>query len=209
LHLLKIGAPIFGVGQLYALWIVLDSTLVFKMAGAKGLGLYQLALMTSQGIELIPNALSQVSYPRMAQEYGRTNSITELIKLVTRPMLLLAAFMLFLVPLAWISLPPFIILLLPAYREGISTAQWTLIAVAVQALTPILNIFNVVKRQNLYALALICGISTYSVAVWFFMHQGHGLTAFPKSMLAGRIVFLLVSYYFLMYIIPRSNALPE
>jgi O-antigen/teichoic acid export membrane protein len=58
IHLFKIGAPIFIVGQVYAWWIVLDSTLVLKYVGTKGLGLYQLAIMLGQALELFPNALS-------------------------------------------------------------------------------------------------------------------------------------------------------
>ena len=44
-HLLLIGAPIFGVGQLYSWWYVINSTLVLKFTGTEGMGLYSMVIM--------------------------------------------------------------------------------------------------------------------------------------------------------------------
>ena len=53
-HLLVIGAPIFIVGQVYAWWTVLNSTLVLGFMGQQGLGLYAMVLVAGGALELLP-----------------------------------------------------------------------------------------------------------------------------------------------------------
>jgi len=92
-HLLIIGAPIFGVGQVYSWWGgVINSTLVLKFAGTKGMGLYAMVLIATASLDLIPQAVSQVVYPRMAEQYGRSSSVRELVTIARRPMFITAAF---------------------------------------------------------------------------------------------------------------------
>ena len=78
-HLLVIGAPIFLVAQIYAWWTVLNSTLVFTYTGKEGLGLYAMVLVAGGAFELLPAAVSQVIYPRMAEQYGRTHRLGDLV----------------------------------------------------------------------------------------------------------------------------------
>ncbi len=74
-HLLVIGLPIFGVGELTMLWTTLEGTLVLDILGRRDMGLYQMIVVAGTTLELLPLAVSQVVYPRMAQEYGCTGRL--------------------------------------------------------------------------------------------------------------------------------------
>ncbi len=199
-HLLKIGAPIFVVGQVYAWWTVLDSTLVLKYRGVHGLGLYAVALMAGTSIELIPNSLSVICYPRMAEEYGRTGSLRALTQIVKKPMVYLSLAYVVLALVSWFAVPPAIQLLTPKYVDSIKTVQWTCIASSLLALTPINSIFIVIKRLDLYFTAIIAGIGAYVISVLSLYRYEHDLSVFPKSLIVGRTLFLLICYSLVKYL---------
>jgi O-antigen/teichoic acid export membrane protein len=189
-HLLKTGAPIYAVGQLYAWWGVLDVTLILYFMGTRVVGLYSLVTMATGALVFLPDALSQVLYPRLAQEYGRSGSVRELVRQVRRPIILSFSGIMPIIVASWFFLPPIVRVLLPKYAEAIPAAQWSLLIPAAMCLTPGYNIFNVVKRQDLFALAIVAGtVTSFCVLMWL-LRDGLVLTAFPQAMLVGRLVFL-------------------
>jgi O-antigen/teichoic acid export membrane protein len=199
-HLLKIGAPIFGVSQIYAWWIVLDSTLVLRYKGIHNLGVYAVAIMAGTAIEVIPAALSQISYPRMAEEYGHTGSLSATTRIVIKPVRYLTLVYIPLVLICWYAAPPAIRMLIPKYVESVKAVQWTCASSALLALTPINSIFVVIKRLDIYFAAIMAGIGTYVLTVWILYKHDSNLSIFPKSLIVGRVVFLLICYSAIKYI---------
>lgn len=194
IQLLKVGAPIFLVGQLYSWWIVLDCTLVLKFAGVKFLGLYQLSVMAGMAVETLPMAVSQILYPKMAEEFGRTGSVRRLVALSVKPVIATVLCMVPIVIACWLLLPMAVKLLMPNYANGIEAARWAIIVAATMTVAPVNNVFNVVKRQDLYLAAVIGGMATYYITLLLLNRGGVNLVNFPQAMLAGRVVFLLTSY---------------
>jgi O-antigen/teichoic acid export membrane protein len=193
-HLLKIGAPIICAGQIYAWWMVLDSTLVLRYMGVHGLGIYAVAIMATSVIELAPTSLSQICYPRMAEEYGRTGSLRAVTRIMKRPMVYLTLAYIPLVFAGWFIAPPAIRILLPKYVESIRAVQWSCIAAALLVLLPINLIFLVIKRIHLYLVATVIGIGAYALAVLILYKHNHDLSIFPKSLIIGRILFFIVCF---------------
>lgn len=194
LHLLKIGAPIFAVAQVYAYWGTLESTLMLVYCGTRGLGLYSLAAMASTAMLLLPLALSQVLYPQMAEHYGRHADVRALVRLALKPMLLALAAMAGLTAAGWFLAPPLTRLLLPNYVDGVPAAQWTMLVAPLMCLQPVNNVFNVVKRQDLFALAVAAGMVAYYACLRTLLRDGAELVVFPQAMLAGKAVFILACY---------------
>lgn len=193
-HLLKIGAPIFAVGMTYAYWATLDATLVLHYLGTRGLGLYALVLMSGATLQLLPDALGQVLYPRMAEHFGRTGDMRTMVKLAIRPMVFSLAAMVPLVVVGWWLLPGVVTFLLPKYAEAIPAAQWSLLAPLAMCLAPVNATYNVLRRQGLYAVAILLGMASYYGCLRWRLMTGMNLEAFSQSMLAGRMVFLVASY---------------
>jgi O-antigen/teichoic acid export membrane protein len=205
IHLLKIGAPIFAVGQVYAYWGTLDATLLLVHCGTRSLGLYSLAAMASTTVLMLPLALSQVLYPQMAEQYGKTHDIRVIVKSSLRPMAFSFLVMSGLTAVGWFLAPPVVRLLVPKYTDGIAAVQWSLLTAPVMCLQPINNVFNVVKRQDLFAVAIGLGMASYYGSLMWLIRGGPELIAFPQAMLVGKCVFIVASYAGVAWIIQRAR----
>lgn len=199
-HLLRIGAPIFGVGQMYVWWGVGMSTLVLTFAGTEGMGLYAMVTVASNAMELIPLAVGQVIYPRMSEQFGRSGSLHELLRIAGKPMLFTAAGMVPVIAVAWWLVGPAVRLVIPAYAEAVPAIQWVLLMAFVSSFAPINNAFNVVRRQDLYFAAILLGMAVSGASLLWLIRHEVTLAAFPQAMLLGRLVFLLFSYAFIAYL---------
>jgi O-antigen/teichoic acid export membrane protein len=193
-HLLKVGAPILAVGQVYAAWTVLDSTLVLKLTGTHGLGLYAVATIAAAAIELVPTSLNQICYPRMAEEYGRTGSVRAIIRIIWKPTVYLSMAYVPLIIVGWILTPPAVRLLLPRYADSIRAVQWTLLSTSLLALSPLNLVFVVLKRMTLYLVGIVSGVASYLAALFVAHRAAHDLSIFPKAFLIGRIIFFIVCF---------------
>jgi O-antigen/teichoic acid export membrane protein len=205
-HLLVIGAPIFVVALLFSYWATtLESQFVWGFFGKKGLGLYYPATQACQAFEFLPLAISQVIYPRMAEQYGRTGSLKDLIPMTVKPTLAVVAVMIPLAAAGWWLLPLVVTGLAHNYVAGVRAMQWALLPPLLLAFAPVNQIFMVAKRQGLYGACVLLGMGTYCAAMWWLVHHGHGLAAFPQAMLVGRVVFILVCYTLIYYLAHRDR----
>jgi O-antigen/teichoic acid export membrane protein len=195
-HLFVIGLPIFVVGQAYTLWTgVINLTLVLNFTGTEGLGLYAMVGLGITALEVVPAALTQVLYPRMAQEYGAGRDVRHLVRISIKPMLATAAALAVVAAVGWFTVEPVVRILIPQYVAAVPAMQWALLLPVVSSFQPVTSIFNVVGRQDMYLAALGCGIAAYVVALMVLRPDAH-LTAFPLAMLVGRTVMTIVGYLF-------------
>jgi O-antigen/teichoic acid export membrane protein len=195
-HLLFIGAPIFGVGQIFAWWTVLNSTLVLKLSGTTGMGLYAMVLLATAALDVVPTSVSQVLYPRMAEEYGRSGAVRNLLRILRKPVLFTIAGLVPVVAAAWFLVEPVMRLVVPKYIDAAPAARWALFLVFISGLMPVTSVFNTVRRQDLYAVATITGMACYVGTLLYLVRDEVNLTSFPQAMLVGRAVFIILCYLF-------------
>ncbi|HEY4758996.1 MAG TPA: oligosaccharide flippase family protein, partial [Thermoguttaceae bacterium] len=199
-HLLIIGAPIFVVGQLYSWWSVLNSTLVFHYMGTEGMGLYSMVIMATTTLELLPLSLAQVLYPRMAEQFGRTGSIHDLVRIARKPIIILAVGQIPLLALACLFVKPVATVVVPAYVDAVPAIQWSMLLPFVSSFNSINHVFNVMRRQDLYIVALVLGMASYVGSLIWLIRDNVSLIAFPQAMIIGRVVYMLVCYVLVSYL---------
>ena len=205
-HLFIIGAPIFLVGQVYGLWTgVINSTLVLNYTGTYGMGLFAMVALGTAALEVVPAALTQVLYPRMAQEYGAGRDTRHLVRIASRPMLATSAGLAVVAAVGWFIVEPVVQFVMPQYVGAVPAMQWALLLPVVNSFQPVMSVFNVVRRQDMYLVALCCGIGAY-VAALALLGPDADLTAFPQAMLVGRTLFLIVGYLLVMRLHRRHAA---
>ena len=205
-HLLKIGLPIFGVGQLYAWWSVLNSTLVLKFAGIEGMGLYAMVMMANTAIEFIPSAVNQVVHPRMAERYGQAHRVGDLLRISWKPMVLTAVGLVPIVAAAWWLVPPVVRFLIPKYAAAIPAMRWGLLLPLANCFYPMAGLFQIVRRQDLYGLALGISMALYVAVQLWMIRDGVTLSAFPQAMLVGRALFAALCTAFALALRRRERA---
>lgn len=205
-QLVSVGFPIFVVGQVYVFWEVINRTLVLTFMGVEGLGLYSLTLMSIPAISLLPMAVSQITYPRLAELYGRRRAVRPLILYLVKPSLYLVGGMAVVTLVVWFLLPPAVELLLPKYVGGVEAAQWGLVIVALMSLNLVGNIFNVIKQQGLYLIAMASGIAVYVLMLVYLMREHFYLAAFSQAMVAGRGFYSVLCLAFVFWFFWRQES---
>lgn len=199
-HLLSVGTPIFVVGQVYAWWTVINQTLVLYYTGTHGMGLYTMVTMTTATAGLLPQAMVEVIYPRMAERFGDDNDVGSLFRMAMKPMLMCAAGMALLALAGWWMVGPLVKMVVPKYMDAVPAMQWSLLQPVVMCFAPLNNIFNVVRRQDMFLVAILAGMLAYGASLLFLTRDGAQLAVFPQAMLVGYFVFILASYVFLTHI---------
>jgi O-antigen/teichoic acid export membrane protein len=189
--LLAVGAPIFVVGQLFALWPVLDSTLVLRLLGKEQLGVYAIVVGAFQAAQVLPMAAAQVYYPKFAAAYGGGRSGLELLRSAWRVFGLVQAASLVVGLCLAASIPVLVSTWLPAYSASIRAAQWAAVNGALQSILVVTALFNVFGRQRAYLVTIATGIAVYGAAVWMFsMLSGTSLESFQVSLFMGQLAFI-------------------
>jgi O-antigen/teichoic acid export membrane protein len=208
-HLLIVGLPIFAVGELGGpLWLLIDQALVKEFLYDRGLGLYSMVLVAGGSMELLPQAVSQVIYPRMAEHYGRTHDLPGIMAIAIRPTILLVAGIVPLAALGWMLAKPLTsLLLLGKFDDAVPAMQWSLLGSVALSFCPIFNVYNVVRRQDLYGIVQVLCIGTYFSSLMWLIRGGAYLAAFPQAILAGRVVYAFAGYFFLVFVW-RQHAKP-
>jgi O-antigen/teichoic acid export membrane protein len=194
------------VGQIFAWWTVLNSTLVLKLTGIEGMGLYSMVLLAGAALDVVPTSVAQVLYPRMAEEYGRTGKVANLLRILRKPVLFTTAGLVPVVVAAWFLVGPVMRLAVPAYVDAVPAARWALLLVFVSALMPVTSVFNTVRRQDLNAIAVVVGMASYGGSLAWLIRDGASLVAFPQAMLIGRVVFVVLCYLFVWRL--RNKTVP-
>ena len=159
-------------------------------------------------MEVIPAALAQVLYPRMAQDYGAGRDIRHLVRISIKPMLATFSGLAVVAAVGWFLAQPVVQFVVPQYVAAVPAIQWALLLPLVSCFLPLESIFNVVRRQDMYLAALGCGIAMYVLALLMLQPDDSDLTAFPKAMFVGRMVFMVVSYLLIVRL-QRSDAVRE
>ena len=163
-HLLAIGFPIFVVGWLYALWTVLDSTLVLGYLGTEGMGLYAMAIMVGGAMDLVPTSVAQGLVSADGREVRPQRQRQRLVRHVAqahhgglrgyRPF----------------GCPRMVLdssgscLRVAQIRGRHPRHAMEFADRRRSALAPINSVFIVAKRQDLYAVAIVLGIAVYGEA---------------------------------------------
>ncbi|MCX7836055.1 MAG: oligosaccharide flippase family protein [bacterium] len=200
-HLSKVGFPIFLMGQLYARWTTINSTVVLWLAGQRSLGLYAIVVTFTGSLEILPNAIAQVFYPKLSEEYGKSNDPLKLLSMMKKPILISFGLITALCVLVFPILPYIIRFLLPKYVDATLAAQFgLLIAIVDSGTTPMRTIFNVIRRQDLFFYSILSGVIAYLLAVLSIYPNISELYVFALSMAFGRGVMLLTAYLFLQRI---------
>ena len=196
-HLCTIGFPIFLVGQINSYWSVIVSTCLLSTLGKTGLGLYAIVTAAATAAETVPLAIGQIVYPRMAQEWGREQSVAGIIRVGYKPVLYSFLGMIPCLILGEYLIEPAINFLIPKYAASIPAVKWSIWLALVYCLQPMNNVFNVVRRQKLYLIAILVGMATTFVSLKLLLAHRVELAVFPQSLLIGKTVFMCVCYLFI------------
>ncbi len=195
-HLLKIGVPIFATEILFEWWNkTIYGSIILFFTSVEDYGKFSLAFNIWTTL-YITQWVQQMLFPRMAERFGKNAKTNDIIRMGLKVVPYMLLITLPIVVIGWVTLPPFVKWLLPKYVDAVPASQWTLIIILVTSFQPIVNIFNIVKRQDMYITAIIVGMVTTYLSIYLMAQTKVTLVIFPIGMIYGRIAYLIVCYYF-------------
>lgn len=196
--LIRVGFPIFVVGNVNPFWSTVINNLVFSIGGAANFGFYSLSNIVQGAIGVIPSSFSQVIYPRMAIMFGEGKSLPAIVKANVGAIVFQFIVIFLFATIGALVMPYVVPMVLPKYISGISAAQWMLFVPVVQSLGAFSNLYNVVGRQRAYLIALLVGGLIGTAFVFFALEtRGFRLEIFPQGLLLGKSVQQVLSLWFL------------
>jgi O-antigen/teichoic acid export membrane protein len=192
-QLVRVGMPIWFVGQLGTFFLTLDR-LVLADSPIQ-LGYFSISLQASAFASMVPIAISMVLYPQMVQKYGETNNADAAWQIAKKGAIVTTALGALVAIVGWILIPIFVQILLPAYMPGAAAAQWASLTGLVMGLSVFNNIFNVIQRQGVYLANMAIGV-VFFFGTWFFLTNisvQAALTSAVQSMLVANLMMSISS----------------
>lgn len=194
-QLAKVGIPIWLVGQLGVFFMSLDRLMLVK--STQVLGYFTIAIQVGTFVRMIPGAFSIVLYPQMAHRYGESHCAMDIWRIARKGALAASVLGLLAGACGWFLLPIFVRLVLPKYTPGIRAAQWSGFLGLAMGLYLFDNVYNVIKRQDLYVVNWFCGCASF-VAIWFCLTRFLRIplaVASAESMLAATLLMAMISTF--------------
>lgn len=115
-------------------------------------------------------------------------------------MMLTAVGLISVIAVSWWLVEPVVQFLIPAYAEAGPAMKWGLLLPFVNSFYPMSSIFQIVRRQDLYGVALVLGMAIYVGIQMWLIQDTVSLVAFPQAMLVGRAVFAILCAGFVAYL---------
>jgi O-antigen/teichoic acid export membrane protein len=187
----RLGIPIVAVGAVHVFLYTFDRWIVLWMLGTRDLGLYAFAVRIASVSLLVAGVLADQTYPRMAEAYGRTGSVSALRSYVNRQLALTAALLAPGVVLVGVAAVPFTRSLFPQYLGTLGVLRIYLLSYVVLALAgPFGCLLNVIQKQRVYlsiqGLVFLFQITLVTV----FVKSGFGLSGVAMGCSIGYVAYV-------------------
>jgi O-antigen/teichoic acid export membrane protein len=190
-HLVGVGFPIYLVGLLFTLLTTVDRMIVLGFLGMEQLGLYTMATTALAVLLMVPSLVSNVMYPKIAEHYGSTGRVADLLPLLKK---MIRLNLLFTVPLAAVTLVVLYFYIVPVHLNDYMAGRDAMAIIFLAALiyplgTGVGDFFNVIGLQRVYLRNIVAGFAV-NAGVGLLLVAGYGMEL--KGTAIGTVCGLLV-----------------
>ena len=197
-RLTSVGLPIMLAGVLFGLLTTVDRFLILGFLGTEWLGLYTPAITALGILTIAPGLVSNLMYPKLAHEFGRSEDVGKLMPFVKRMLQLnvaitLATALIFLISFYTVIIP----FILPAYVDGRQPMSIVLVSALFLPIAQSFgDLFNVVGLQRRYLANMAMGFSANAIVGYVLVGPGgFGLSGVAIGTVVGTAVFAATQSY--------------
>jgi O-antigen/teichoic acid export membrane protein len=197
-ELSKTGIPLLVSGTLFSFFLVSDRSLVAVTLGPEAMGQFALAGMIVGSMQVIPQSLSMVLFPRIAKLYGETRSSQALRRYVW---ISLAFNVMAIVPaalLCYFLIEPLVTNYFPAYHDGVSAAKIACLSCLCWIYLGTGSVIGVTNRMKPYLAVMAFSLGVIWALGWCLVKLGYGIEGAAWARLAGTFILCVftISYSF-------------
>ncbi|MBE9048669.1 oligosaccharide flippase family protein [Pleurocapsales cyanobacterium LEGE 10410] len=201
-NLIRIGFPIMAVGIAYTFLNTVDRWIIGIFLGAEELGYYSMAIIVFGGMTLFPKVISQQLYPRMAYDWGKSNSIEEL-RYWTWLQTKYTGILIFPLLVGVLTIFPWIIkTFLPQYTPGIFPLQIIVFGALFMPFSAGWgNVLNIIDKQTYYLVVILFAIIMNLGINYLFVVNGYGIEGIALGTVITfalyNLTIMIIGRYFL------------
>lgn len=194
-EVVRIGLPFSLWGSLYtSVWSATESALMLSLGGLKGLGLFAVASVIREGMNVLPQSVYHVLTPRVVEAYAREGSVRSANSRSLMVTAGLVGTMIVLVLVCSYLLGLLVPLAIPKYVDGIPLMRASLWFSVLQAAALPFNTLFATGRSWLYGRGVIVGMVVFPLAAYLLAPALGGVLAVVVGSLCGRTARTLVAY---------------
>jgi len=198
--LLKHGFAIFIASYgASTLWSVVETTLVLSFLGAQSLGFWSMGFMVLEMANKVPQAITSVYVPRVTECFGRTESVTECMRLCKMPLLWGIPSMILMTAAANLFLPLIVPFLMPNYVGAVPTMCLMMIVLVLIILELPYYLLVAMGKTVQQNIAVYFGFGSFVLLAIASVRLGLGLIGIVGASLVGRMIKIVTIYAFIMY----------
>jgi O-antigen/teichoic acid export membrane protein len=191
-QLVSVGLPIMLAGVIFGLLTTVDRLLILGFLGTESLGLYTPAISALGIITIAPSLISNVMYPKLAHEFGRTENLETLLPFVKRMLQLNFAVTIVITLVFLVTFYTFIIpFVLPAYMDGRQPMAILLVSALFLPIGQSFgDLFNVIGWQRHYLINMTIGFLASAIIGYILVGPaGMGLSGVAVGTVIGTAIF--------------------
>ncbi len=189
----------------YTFWFTVEIWVMLAYGGDTGVGLFVFSSLVVSAVGHVAAAVNQVYMPRLAEHYGRTGSLVQILKMSVKPTIVNLITAVVFIGLVWLVLPPLLRLALPGYVSAIPLINILLFSNIIMAASLPLYMMILTDAYYVQMAAAIVGLAVF-LAVAFLLHSlGLKEMAVVWGTLTGRLAFFAVA---LGAMVPRLKPAP-
>jgi O-antigen/teichoic acid export membrane protein len=193
LKLIKVGWPILGVGLVFTLLKTVDRWMIAGFLGKTQLGYYSLALMVSNVLFLLPMVVAQQIYPRMAETWGKTKSLSDVMRWAKIQTMLSVSLSTFSALIVGFLVKILVPLILPEYLPGLPAVYpMLLVPVFFSFITGTGNMLNTIGRQKVYLLMQLCLLPVMVILDFLAIKLGFGIAGVAYATMTTFALYSLI-----------------
>jgi O-antigen/teichoic acid export membrane protein len=173
--LIKTGLLLLINSLVWTFMMSIDKFVILGFFDYESLGIYSAALIGFSTLVMIPQSLSSVFYVKLSHQFGADNDLKELAKSINQYTCVLSLIISVVSVVAYYLLPPFIMLAMPAYSEGVPSAQLLVMGVAVYSSSMLFGHFFTITRKNVKLLRNTIALCIMNIvfSIGFVLLLGH------------------------------------
>lgn len=203
-ELMKIGAPIFFVSSIFALWPIVQRTMIFESQGEEALGLFSLAVAVQAGMSIITSSSSSIIFPKITAMLGEGKKFKELFLFSIKIDAFVFVFNLVIAIIGYFLIPFLVKRYLPEYVGVILTCQIFLVFGVISSITTFSNLYQLLGKNNVRLISFILGISAWFFFLILFRSNSFNLEIFPIAMILGQTIMYLFDIIYFKFFLSNS-----
>lgn len=208
-ELLPIGIPLLIIAFAFLLFFTVDRFMILKFMNETELGYYSIAILLVNTILFVPYSISNVFYPRIVEEFGRSGISPSLWRYIRKPGEMVSKGVALMIGFFLIAAPWGIHRLLPAFFPGVKASLFLMVGIFFYSISLVpANLLVTVKRLKSYLAIVVVSLLLSALLDYLFIQWGWGLWGIGLGTsisywVFSIIVLIYVSGFFLDKIVDR------